>query len=102
MILTLVFSDPDWLQQVLFITIKISINDRLETIRYLLLPLDFDNFGVLTVLDLIVYRKTQLRVGLSTVASTQGLKKPSSTENILNTVSENQKTASDNRDDQDR
>ena len=100
MILTLVFSDPDWLLQVLFITIKISINDRLETIRYLLLPLDFDNFGVLTVLDLIVDRKTQL--GLSTVASTQGLKKPSSTENILNTVSENQKAAShDSRDGQD-
>ena len=100
MILTLVFSDPDWLLQVLFITIKISINDRLETTRYLLLPLDFDNFGVLTVLDLIVDRKTQL--GLSTVASTQGLKKPSSTENILNTVSENQKAAShDSRDGQD-
>ena len=100
MILTLVFSDPDWLLQVLFITIKISINDRLETTRYLLLPLDFDNLGVLTVLDLIVDRKTQL--GLSTVASTQGLKKPSSTENILNTVSENQKAAShDSRDGQD-
>ena len=100
MILTLVFSDPDWLLQVLFITIKISINDRLETTRYLLLPLDFDNFGVLTVLDLIVDRKTQL--GLSTVASTQGLKKPSSTENILNTVLENQKAAShDSRDGQD-